>query len=238
VTSPCSIKRARPVAWPPPLPGRRALPLLLAIALGAAWSGSAAAQLPLLPDEVERVDVIAIERDGRELYGFDALTGARARVRLEIDETVLFQRSRGRVGLVLTDKRALGVASGTAWLEVRWRIHEVPAQVALVEERLGLTVTSWRALAFTARGWVEESLTPSEVVSTMRAGSGAGVVTTNRRLLGVGPSSGFVSEKLRLREVLESVTTQDTIITLRTDLRILIFSAPRASWREEKLRLQ
>jgi hypothetical protein len=166
------------------------------------------------------------------------LTGGRARVRLELGETVLFQRSRGRVGMVLTDKRALGVASGTSWLEVRWRIHEVPAEVALVEERLALTVTSWRALAFTERGWIEESLTPGEVVATMRAGSGAGVVTTNRRLLGVAPSSGFVSEKLRVREVLESVNAQDTIVTLRTDLRILVFSAPRASWREEKLRLQ
>ena len=86
--------------------------------------------------------------------------------------------------------------------------------------------------------WMEEPLTPSEVVATVRAGSGAGVVTTNRRLLGVAPFAGFVSEKLRLREVLESVSAQDTIVTLRTDLRILVFSAPRASWREEKLRLQ
>jgi len=200
---------------------------------------SASAQVPLLPDEVERIDVIAIERDGRDLYSFDALTGRRAAIRLEIAEEVLFQRTRGRVGVVLTDRRVLGVAPGTAWLEERLELREEPADRALVEDRIALVTTSRRALAFTgASGWISESYGPNETASAMRAGSAAGVITTNRRALGAAPAlSSFVSRNLRVREVLESVTAQDTLVTLRTDKRILVFSAPRATWTEQKLQI-
>ena len=69
----------------------------------------ATAQVSLLPGEVERVDVIAIERDGRDVFAFDAVAGGRATERLELDETVVFQATRGRLGLLITDRRALAV---------------------------------------------------------------------------------------------------------------------------------
>jgi hypothetical protein len=196
----------------------------------------ARAQVPLLPDEVERIDVIGIERDGRELYSFDALTGRRARIRLEIAEEVLFERTRGRVGVVLTDRRVLGVAPGTDWLEERLQLRERPAERGLVEDRIALVATDRRVLAFVgARGWIAESFGPNEVPAALRAGTAAGVVTTNRRALGIAPALGrFVSEDLRVHEEIESVTARDTLITLRTDKRILVFSAPRAFWSEQK----
>lgn len=212
--------------------------LLLAL-VGVTTPRAAEAQVPLMPDEFERIDVIAIERDGRELYAFDALTGRRSRTRLEIDEKVFFERSRGRVGIVLTDRRVLGVAPGLPWLEMRLRLQEQPAERGLVEDQLALVVTDRRALAFSGfGGWVEESFGPSEGASSLRAGSAAGVVTTNRRALGIAPGLGnFVSADLSIQESLESVTAQDTLVTLRTDRRILVFSAPRASWSEQKRRL-
>lgn len=190
------------------------------------------AQVRLLPDEVEIVDVIAIERDGREVYAFDALTGRRSRIRLELGETVLFERSRGRVGLVLTNRRALGVASGIGWQELRYRIQEVAPEVGLVEDRLALVVTGRRALGFIGRGaWVEARFTPYEVVSALRIGSGVGVVITNRRVLGLAPDlARFVETNLQLREELESVAARDTQGTIRTNRRILVFSAPRGFW--------
>ncbi len=195
-----------------------------------------AAQVPLLPDELERIDVIAIERDGRDYYAFDALTGRRSTIRLEIGEDVLFQRSRGRIGLVLTDRRVLGVASGLPWLEERLGLQELPTARGLVEDRIGLVVTNRRALAFTATsGWIAEDFGPKEDASALRAGAAAGVVTTNRRALGIAPSlRNFVAADFRVQEDLESVTAQDTLITLRTNRRILVFSAPRASWSEQK----
>ncbi len=212
------------------------------LACGLLLSGPplpADAQVPLLPDEIERNDVIAIERDGRELYAFDALTGRRSRIRLEVAETVLFERTRGRVGVVLTDRRVLGVAPGTSWLEQRLGLHEAPAESGLVEDRIALVVTDRRALAFTGSGgWVQEAFGPNEAASALRAGSAAAVVTTNRRALGIAPTLRyFVSEDFSVREVLESVTAQDTLVTLRTDRRILVFSAPRGSWVEQKRRI-
>ena len=146
----------------------------------------------------------------------------------------------GRIGLVLTDRRALGVASGLPWLEERLGLTERPPARGLVEDRIALAVTNRRALAFTAvSGWVHEDFGPKEDASALRAGAAAGVVTTNRRALGIAPSlRNFVAADLRLQENLESVTAHDTLITLRTDRRILVFSAPRARWPEQKLKIR
>ena len=193
------------------------------------------AQVRLLPEEVEIVDVIAIERDGRDVFAFDALTGRRSRIRLELGETVYFERSRGRVGLVLTDRRALGVASGVGWQELRYRLQEVAPEIGLVEDRLALVVTDRRVLGFIGRGaWVEERLTPYEVVSALRIGSAVGVVVTNRRALGLAPDlARFVETDLQLKEELESVAARDTQGTIRTNRRIMVFSAPRGFWSEQ-----
>jgi hypothetical protein len=193
------------------------------------------AQVRLLPDEVEIVDVIVIERDGRNLFAFDALTGKRSRIQLELGEMVRFERSRGRVGLVLTDRRALGVASGVGWQELRYRLQEVTPEIGLVEDRLALVVTDRRALGFIGRGtWVEERFTPHEIVSALRIGSAVAVVITNRRALGLASDlARFVETDLQLKETLESVAARDTQGTIRTNRRILVFSAPRGFWSEQ-----
>lgn len=199
----------------------------------------ATAQVHLLPDEVEIVDVITIERDGRELFAFDALTGRHSRIRLELGEEVRFERSRGRVGIVLTDRRALGVSSGVGWQELRYRLKESAPDFGLVEDRLAVVVTDRRALGFIPRGtWVEEHLSPHEYVDALRVGSGVGIVITNRRALGLAPDLGhFVETDIRLEEKLESVAVRDTQGTLRTNRRILVFSAPRGFWSKQDRRI-
>ena len=134
--------------------------LLLVLAVLVVVLPTASAEVPLFPEEFERADVIAIERDGREFFGFDSLTGRRARIRLEIGEVVLFEQARGRVGLVLTDRRALGIGVGTGFQEFRYQVREKPAEVGLVEDQIALVVTSKRVLGFlgTRGGWVEEPL--------------------------------------------------------------------------------
>lgn len=193
------------------------------------------AELGLFADEIERIDVIAIERDGRDLFAFDALTGRRSTIRLELGEEVRFERSRGRVGLVLTDRRALGVATGVGWQEMRYRLQEKAAEIGLVEDRLAVVVTGRRALGFLGLGvWVEERFTPHESVEALRVGSAVGVVITNRRALGLSPDvEHFIEMDIQLKEKLESVTARDTQGTLRTNRRILVFSAPRAFWSEQ-----
>jgi hypothetical protein len=211
----------------------------LLLAASALAGGSAVAQVPLLPDEFQRVDVIAIERDGRDLYSFDAVTGARSSVQLEIGEDVLFQRARGRVGIVLTDRRALAVTSGFGWQEERYGLHESTPDTALVDEQVALLVTDRRALGFVARGaWVEEALFTHESVAALRVGSAAAVVATSKRALGLASDrTGFVPTELQIKERLESVKAEGTLVTLRTDRRILVFSAPRAFWSEQQRKI-
>ena len=200
----------------------------------------ASAQIRLLPAEVERIDVIGIERDGRDLFAFDALTGGRSTIRLELGEEVRFDQSRGRIGLVLTDRRALAVASGFNWQVQRYRLKERPPEQTLVEDRIAIVLTGQRALGFVSRGaWVEERLSPQESTQALRVSEGAGIVVTNRRALGLGPDLGrFVEVDLQVNEVLESATAQGTLATLRTNRRILVFSAPRGTWSEQKRQIK
>ena len=76
--------------------------------LAGAWSSPAPAQELLGPDEVRLQDSIAVEIVGREVVAFDLLGSGRLTTRLEIDEVVLWTGARGRVSVVLTDRRLLG----------------------------------------------------------------------------------------------------------------------------------
>jgi hypothetical protein len=194
------------------------------------------AQVGLFPTEIERLDVIAIERDGRDIFAFDSLTGRRATIRLELGEEILFEASRGRIGLVLTDRRALGVAPGVAWRELRYRLKERVPEIGLVDDRIAMVLTDRRVLGFVSRGlWVEESLSPHESAEALRAGVAVGVVVTNRRALGLAVGrERFVAIDLQVRESLESVNARDTLVTVRTNRRILAFSAPVGTWSEQK----
>lgn len=205
---------------------------LLLCLVSSLMVGSVRAQPALYPDERDRVDVIAIERDGRDLFVFDAEEGGQDSTRLDLAEEILLEESRGRVGVVVTTRRLLGAAPGTGWVELRLRVDEEPPEVALMEDRVALLVTNRRALAFDGRSaWVEESFSPNETATAVRVGAAVGVVTTPRRALGVAPGlRRFVSESLQVRESVDSVMVQDTQATLRTARRILVFSAQRGAW--------
>lgn len=203
---------------------------------GAGW-----AQIGLFADEFERADVIAIERDDRDLYGFDAVSGRRSAFRLEIGEVVYFEQSQGRVGLVLTNRRALALGPGTGFQEIRYRVHEAPPERGLVEDQIALVVTSKRILGFQAnRGiWVEEGLPPREVPEALRVGAAVAIVATNWRALGLSTSTtGFVTRDLQVKEDLESISSDDTLATIRTNRRILVFGAIRGNWSEQKRELR
>lgn len=197
------------------------------------------AQVALYPTEFERVDVIAIERDGRDLFAFDSVTGRRSSIRLELGEEIVFEASRGRIGLVLTDRRALGVAPGVAWKSLRYRLQEGAPETGLVDDRIALVLTSRRVLGFVGRGtWVEENFSPHESAKAVRAGVAVGVVVTNRRALGLSVDRDrFVAIDLQIKETLESVNARDTLVTVRTNRRILAFSAPNGTWTEQKRKI-
>jgi hypothetical protein len=210
-----------------------ALAWLVIAFVGLAEVSPASAQVRLFADEFDRADVITIEQDNRDLFGFDSITGRRASFRLESGEAVHFLEARGRVGLVLTNRRAVAIGPGTGFRDIRFQVSEAAPEIGLVEDQIALVVTDKRVLGFvgTSGDWIEEDMSPSESPEAIRAGTSVAVVATNRRALGLGTNlNSFVETDFRVREVIESVSVQDTLATLRTDKRILVFGSLRAAW--------
>ncbi len=206
---------------------------LALLAAGPAPGGSF--ERPL--GETPVADVLQLQRIGRELVALDAGGGDGPRERLEIGERVLASRSRGRVGMVVTDRRLLAVAVGSgAWQAERFLRGEAPPVQLLLGERVALAVTSRRALGFDggSGNLVERSLGPREQLLAHRVGGNVAVVVTDRRALGLSPfAGGFFPAALRVGESIESVDASANFATVRTTHRLLTFRAPSGFWSEQ-----
>ena len=197
------------IPWQPVM---AASTLILLIALGAT------AQVAVYPNEFERVDVIAIERDGLDSIRFQFGQRRSFDDSFGVGRRGAF-RGEPRTNRIGFDRsaRALGVAPGVSWREIRYHLREKQGhapKIGLVADRLALVVTRHRALAFVSRGaWVEENLTPSESVEALRVGATVGVVATNHRALGVDVGrERFASIDLQVKEELESAQARDTLV--------------------------
>ena len=70
-------------------------------------------------------DLLQIVVRPRSLLAIDGSHGGQREERLERGENLVWHAARGRVGVVLTDRRVLAVATGSAaWQEERWRSAE------------------------------------------------------------------------------------------------------------------
>lgn len=214
----------------------RATSLALVISVGMMISSLSVAQAPLSADEVVLEDTIAVELIGREVVAFDLEGSGRLIERLELDEEVLFTGSRGRVAVVLTNRRALAsTPTSSSWQTERYHLAETPPDYALLSQGLALVVTHKRALAFFGSGnWAEKSLGPRERFLDARVGPGVAVVVTDRRGLGISSTGGFFETKLRVNEVVESVRAVSSIATILTSQRTLLFKGPISRWIEHR----
>jgi len=213
------------------------LPALLAGLLLATAAAGADLRAPGETPVADVLQIILLERD---VVAVDGLAGTELRQRLELGEAVHYAESRGRVGIVLTDRRvlAVGVRSG-AWQEARYRRGEPPPAGAFLGEQVALVVTSKRALGFDggSGNLVERSLGPRERVIAADASGAVGVIVTDRRALGVSPfAGGFFVAKLRVEESVDAVSASGNVATVRTSRRLLTFQAASGTWVEVSLR--
>jgi hypothetical protein len=217
---------------------RLAAALVAALALAAA--APALAQLRA-PGETPIEDVIQVFVLRRELVAVDGLAGTDTREPLELGEQVLWTDVRGRVGLAVTNRRFLAVATRSgAWQATRFRQGEAPPSGALLGERVAIAVTAKRALGFDggSGNLVERSLGPRERVVAADASGSVGVVVTDRRALGVSPfAGGFFAAPIRVGEGIEAVSATGNVATVRTSSRILTFHAVGGAWVELNLDL-
>ena len=178
----------------------------------------------------------------RDLVAVDARHGGQRIERLRLEERVLWTGARGAIGMVLTDQRVLGVATGSAaWQsENRLRDEQFPAH-GLLGERIGLVVTSRRALAFDggSGNLLQISLGLRERVIDARTGENVAIVVTDRRALGASPfTGGFFTSKLELEERFQALSTGANLATLTTDRRVLIFRGPSGTFEERNRTLR
>ena len=192
-------------------------------------------------DEVPLEDILQVLVLDREIFAIDARGGGQVSLRLEIGEQVHFTETRGRVGIVLTDRRVLAVTNRSgAWQEERYRMAEPPPTHAKLGDRVALVTTTQRVLGFDggSGNLITSEIGPHENLPWSAVGENVVVVLTNRRALGLSPHvGGFFPVPIHLGERIESVTADSNFATVVTTRRILIFKAPSGSWVEKSRNL-
>lgn len=190
------------------------------------------------PGETRIDDVLQIVAIDRELLAIDGESGHELGIRLELGERVVLQRTRGRVGVVVTDRRLLAVAvsSGT-WQTARFRHGERLLEDPILGDRVALILTNRRAIGFNggSRNLVESALGPREKPLVRAVGANVAIVATSRRVLGLSPfRGGFFEKPLHLHEEIEAAVATGNLATLTTSRRLLTFKAGSGSWSERR----
>lgn len=193
------------------------------------------------PDEVPLEDLLELIHLKHQILAVDAESGGQTTIELELGENVLWSRSRGSVGVVLTDRRVLAVATGSAaWQVTRYRRTEQFPGGALLGDRVALLHTADRVLGFigSSGNLVEYRLGPQEYVVESRTGANVALAITNRQALGLSPQAGgFFPVSLQVRERIVELVPRSNLATLRTDRRLLVFRGPSGTWEERELEL-
>jgi hypothetical protein len=213
----------------------RTLPLLFAILLAAPASGFDR------PGERPLADVLQIVVLEREVRALDAVGGQIVQS-LERGEPVLWHDTRGRIGIVLTDRRVLAVTSRSgSWQQSRYRLREAPPAEAFLGDQVALVITPSRAIGLDggSGNLIEQSLGPGERVLAIDVGENVGVVVTDRRALGISPfAGGFFETHISPGESFERVEASANFASVHTSRRILSFRAPSGRWTATALPLR
>jgi hypothetical protein len=124
-----------------------------------------------------------------------------------------------------------------SWQERRYERGEAAPLGAQLGDRVALVTTPRRAIGFVAvsASLLEYRLGPQEVLRTAGVGEQVGVVLTTRNALGLSPySDRFQAQDLQVHEEVEGVQANDSLVTVRTSERVLVFRANTASWSERR----
>jgi len=186
----------------------------------------------------DRLQLIVLPRS---LIAIDGRTGGQREEALDLGEQVLSQRADGRVGIALTDRRILAIATSSgSFQEARFARGEALATEPELGDRVALFVTNRRLIGFDggSGNLVETRLGPREFVIGTAIANSVAIAATSRRALGLSPfRGGFFEVRLGLDERRTSLTASGDVATLATEDRILTFRAASGSWEERTLGL-
>jgi hypothetical protein len=210
----------------------RLFPAALSLLLCATAVAARDSDSPLSP-------LLELQIVGREVLSIDSENGGQRSERLERGEAVLYTRSQGRVGVVVTDRRMLAIGTGSGSFQVaRYRKGEGPPSDVKIGDRIALAMMQSRAVGFdgNSHNIVESTIGPREIVLDTAVGPNVAMVVTDRRALGLSADrGGFFELRLRVGEQFQSVSAYANHATLQTSQRLLIFRGPDAAWEERRL---
>ena len=194
------------------------------------------------PDAVPLEDDLQIVVLPQRLLAIGSRGGGQREVALEIGEQVQWQGVRGRVGMVLSDRRALAVTTESgSWQSERYRRTEPVPEPPLLGGRVGLLIMRTRFIGFDggSGNLIESSIGPAEKVLDLGVSQNVAVAVTNRRVLGLSPfRGGFFERSVTPAERYQGLTTVANSATVTTSRRLLIFRAPSGTWEERNLDLR
>ncbi|MFW6011917.1 MAG: hypothetical protein ACOC8R_02420 [Desulfosalsimonas sp.] len=183
-------------------------------------------------------DIIGIHQIENELIGI--VEGRREySVVLDRDERIVWRGSKGEVGAVLTENRALALTRvSRGWVELELRSRESGRQESItpfISDYLVMMVTGRRIIGFDSRDgrWVQKSVPLHDRIIDSHINSYVAAVITNKRVFAwAWGRSDFRGKKLRRDETIQYVDTQPHTVTIGTDRRVLVFKSGGGGWRE------
>lgn len=205
-------------------------------AQGRSFLADTAISTPLL----DMIDVVVRRR---EVIAIDpARSGGTRRAALHVGEKVLWSGARGRVALVVTDRRLLGITTGnTGWQEVRLKVHESEPRAIAMGDRVLVVLTSLRALGLSAvgGGFTESLIGTTESPREVVAGENVAAVITDRRVVGLsGFFPGFAQTLIGVHEDVEFASTLPNFVSIGTESRMLVFRGTTGAWSAERVSLR
>ncbi len=189
------------------------------------------------------LDMIDVVVRRREVIAIDpARSGGTRRAALHVGEKVLWSGARGRVALVGTDRRLLGITTGNrGWQELRFKVHESEPRAIAMGDRVLVVLTSLRAIGLSAvgGGFTESLIGTTESPREVVAGDNVAAVITDRRLVGLsGFFPGFAETLIGVHEDVEFASTLPNFVSIGTESRMLVFRGTTGAWSAERVSLR
>src|SRR5262245_32471131 len=175
------------------------------------------------------------------LYALNSINGGIAYARLGPGEELQYYVQSGIVGIALTNFRVLGFSAPLgSWSSYRFFGDEVPLNDGMrLSSRLALLVTTRKALVFDSAtaSWIQTNLPPFDFALGFDVTENLAVVVTERKVLGysAGPCDqrprvrAWNGLDLRIKEPIVDIAASDTVATLDTPQRLLVFN-PDGVW--------
>ena len=188
------------------------------------------------------VDLIDVIVRRREVIAVDPVRGGTKRAALLVGEDVLWSGARGKVAIVVTDRRILGTTtSHGGWHAIRLKVHESDPRSIMLGDRVALIVTDMRAIGLSAGGktFTTNLIGTTEKPFDVVVGDNVAAMITDRRLLALsGFFPGFAETLIGVHEDVEFTSTLPNFISVGTHQRVLVFRGTTGAWAAERVSLR